>query len=93
VHFSLQYTLRQTEEKIYGNKAAPVPEKENRSDGIHCLGTRIFLQKGGTAMPQPGDTMTAYCGKCERETTWLYCIFMFGKDIWECKECGARRYS
>jgi len=43
-------------------------------------------------MPKQGDTMTGHCGKCERETTWVYCIFMFGKDIWECLECKTRYY-
>jgi hypothetical protein len=41
-------------------------------------------------MPKEGDTMTAYCKQCEHETTWVYCLFMLGKDIWECKECGIR---
>jgi hypothetical protein len=43
-------------------------------------------------MPKSGDTMTGYCGKCQRETTWLYRLFMFGKDIWECQECKTRYY-
>ncbi len=41
-------------------------------------------------MPKEGDTMTAYCKHCGHETTWFYCLFMLGKDIWECKECGNR---
>jgi len=43
-------------------------------------------------MAKEGDTMTSYCNKCEHETTWAYCIYMLGKEIWECKECGGRRY-
>jgi hypothetical protein len=49
---------------------------------------QIFRKE--TAMPKEGDTMTGYCKHCERETTWVYCLFMLGKDIWECKECGNR---
>lgn len=43
-------------------------------------------------MAKEGDTMTGYCSKCERETMWLYCLYMFGSDIWECEECKSRYY-
>ena len=43
-------------------------------------------------MSKEGDTKTVYCDKCLRETTWLYCIYMLGKEIWQCKECGRRHY-
>jgi len=42
-------------------------------------------------MPEEGETMITYCSKCQRDTTWIYCIFMLGKEIWECKDCGSRR--
>jgi hypothetical protein len=43
-------------------------------------------------MPKEGDTMTAYCGKCVRDTTWIYRLYMFGKEIWECEHCGTRYF-
>jgi ribosomal protein L37AE/L43A len=43
-------------------------------------------------MPKEDETKTAYCKKCERETTWIYRIFMLGKEIWECLTCGTRYY-
>ncbi len=41
-------------------------------------------------MPQEGDTKTIYCEKCQRETTWIFRIFMLGKEIWECIESKTR---
>jgi len=43
-------------------------------------------------MPQEGDTKKGHCSKCERETTWVYRDFMFGKDIWECQDCKNKYY-
>ena len=41
-------------------------------------------------MAQEGETKTAHCKKCERETTWVYCFYMYGKEVWECEECHTR---
>lgn len=43
-------------------------------------------------MANEGDTMTAYCKKCQQETTWIYRIYMLGKEIWECMVCKGRLY-
>ncbi|HXG20348.1 MAG TPA: hypothetical protein VNN62_14895 [Methylomirabilota bacterium] len=43
-------------------------------------------------MPKEGDTITSHCDKCQKDTTWVYYDFMFGKDIWVCQECKKKFY-
>jgi hypothetical protein len=53
---------------------------------------RIAARKEGSAMPKEGDTITSHCDKCQKDTTWVYYDFMFGKDIWVCQECKKKFY-
>jgi hypothetical protein len=52
----------------------------------------ISEDKEETVMAKEGDTMKAHCGTCQQETTWIYQIYMLGKEIWECMGCRKRRY-
>jgi len=58
---------------------------------LHQTG-ELLQREEGLQMPKEDDTKTAHCKKCERETTWIYRIFMLGKEIWECMTCGTRYY-
>lgn len=50
-------------------------------------------------MPDEGDEIVAYCGKCNRETTWIFKCFGGLLDglagniscFWVCHSCGTRR--
>ena len=41
-----------------------------------------------------GDEKTAYCGKCKRETKWVYKSHSHpfgGHSYWMCLGCGTKR--
>lgn len=47
-------------------------------------------------MPKDGDTIKGYCGKCNKETTWVYMIVPGGgynteKHYWVCLGCDTKR--
>ena len=41
-------------------------------------------------MPKDGDTIKAYCKKCERETIWVS-IQRILFSAWKCLGCGTER--
>lgn len=45
------------------------------------------------AMPSVGDTMKAWCGQCERETTWVVkrLTLLQENPVWQCMGCGKVR--
>jgi ribosomal protein L44E len=48
----------------------------------------------GSSMPKKGDTVKGYCGKCRKETTWLWVERSFkGQSmlVLECLGCGQIR--
>jgi hypothetical protein len=41
-------------------------------------------------MRNEGDTMNGYCETCAHETIWVYLMYLWGKEIWECQACKTR---
>jgi hypothetical protein len=43
-------------------------------------------------MPKAGETIHAYCGKCNRETTWVFTAATWWVEaFWQCLGCGIKR--
>ena len=41
-------------------------------------------------MRTEGETMKRYCETCAQETIWVYLMYLWGKELWECQACKTR---
>ena len=49
-----------------------------------------FQGKGGPTMRTEGETIKRYCETCAQETIWVYLMYLWGKELWECQVCKTR---